>query len=76
MSREYLAMGGPFRARGTDTVPTMLTPGELVLNANQSFYTQWAKACEAAGCPGRSRTTCDGWPSGISTGPACRKRSP
>lgn len=35
---QAFGMGGrvlPFHARGSDTVPAMLTPGELVLNANQ-----------------------------------------
>lgn len=29
----YLAGGGDFRPRGTDTIPAMLTPGEYVVNA-------------------------------------------
>jgi len=32
---QYLASGGFARPSGTDTVPAMLTPGELVLNAGQ-----------------------------------------
>jgi TP901 family phage tail tape measure protein len=34
---QYLASGGsPFIARGTDTVPAMLTPGEFVVNARST----------------------------------------
>ena len=36
---QYLGMGGnvlPFRPRGTDTVPAMLTPGELVLTRREA----------------------------------------
>lgn len=38
---QHFAMGGnvlPFRPRGTDTVPAMLTPGEIVLNQAQQEH--------------------------------------
>ena len=51
----YLAKGGtPFKPRGTDTVPAMLTPGEWVINrrASRAFGDNFMRKINAMDIPG------------------------
>jgi TP901 family phage tail tape measure protein len=52
MVRRYLATGGP---AGTDTIPAMLSPGEMVVNAasTSKFYSQ-LQAINAGNAPART----------------------
>lgn len=52
---DYLAKGGtPFKPRGTDTVPAMLTPGEWVINrrASRAFGDNFMRKINAMDIPG------------------------
>jgi hypothetical protein len=75
---QRFAAGGrvlPFRPMGTDTIPAMLTPGEMVLNRDQQISISDALAGRVAPDSGAGWKTLDGRLAAMEQGMARRDRT-